>query len=85
MTQATKDTIKRYVHSSVITFFAGFIPALALLVQQTNFEDIEKAGIVGGLLMLFRLLVKAGYEGLTVLLVWAAEKIRQYRQDKAGK
>lgn len=85
MTQATKETIKRYVHSSLITFFAGFIPALALLVQQTNFEDIEKAGIVGGLLMLFRLLIKAGYEGLTALLLWAAEKIKQHRQEKAGK
>jgi hypothetical protein len=80
MTQKTKETIKRYVHSSVITFLAGFIPALAVLVQNTSFAEIEKAGLVGGTLVLLRLVVKAGYEGLTVLLVWAAAKMKSLRK-----
>jgi hypothetical protein len=60
----------------VITFLTGFLPALAILVQQTKFEDFEKAGLVGGLFVVVRLLIKAGYEGLSALIIWAAEKVR---------
>lgn len=64
----------------MITFLSGFIPALAVLVQGTNFADIEKAGMVGGFFMLLRLVVKAAYEGFTVMIVWMAQKFKELRK-----
>lgn len=73
----TKKTLKRYAISSLITFLTGFLPALAMSLQDTPFENLETAGAVGATLVIGRLVLKAGYEGLVVLVVWLANKFKK--------
>lgn len=73
----TKETLKRYVVSSLITFLGGFLPALALTLQDTTFEKLQAAGAVGALLMIGRLILKAAYEGIVVLVIWLSNKFKK--------
>ena len=73
----SKKTIKRYLISSLVTFMGGFLPTLAITLKDTSFESLETAGAVGAFLMLGRLVVKASYEGLVVLVAYLAGKFKK--------
>jgi len=69
MKKQTKETIKRYVHSTVITFLSVFLPLLALNLDQMSFEKLEGAGFWGGVMVLGRLLIKLAYEAIRIAIV----------------
>lgn len=58
----TKETLKRYVHSAVVTFISIFLPLLLLELQSMTVEDFQTAGVVGMSGVLSRLIIKALYE-----------------------
>lgn len=43
----TKETIKRYVISTVVTFFAGFAIAVLPLLSDLTIESIQTGALVG--------------------------------------
>ena len=68
---------KYHLKSSAFTFLTGFLPSLALAFQDVSFESLESAGIVGALLVLLRLVLKAGWVGVVTLIGWFASKVKK--------
>lgn len=62
------QTLRRYVRSSVITFLSFFIPMCAFELNKMGVDNFEVAGLVGLMGVASRLVVKAVYETLIVLL-----------------
>jgi len=73
----TKATLKRYAISSLITFLGGFLPTLAILLKDVSFESLATAGFVGAFFVIGRLVIKAAYEGVVVLVVWLASQFKK--------
>lgn len=68
--------IVRYVHSSVVTFLAVFLPILLVELQSRTFDDLWQTGWVALLAVLARLAVKAIYETVIILLPKIIKKVQ---------
>lgn len=71
MTKATKENILRYAKSSAITFIAGFIIAVAPMLDQMTPEAMRDGVLVGVIFAGFR----AGLKGLfELVMTWVSTK-----------
>jgi len=68
MWQTIKQNWKRYLASSLITFLSFFLPALLLFVKETGFDGLMQSGAIGVIAVVIRLVGKAIYESVVVLL-----------------
>ena len=71
------DKVKYHIKSSAFTFMTGFLPSLAVAFQDVSFETLESAGLIGALLVILRLLLKAGWVGVVTLVGWLASKVKK--------
>ena len=63
------QTLRRYLHSSVVTFLSFFIPMCLFELKKMGVDGFETAGLVGLMGVASRLVVKAVYEMLLIQLV----------------
>lgn len=69
MTQEKKETIKRWLISSSITFLAAFAATFATELKSISLEGLETSAIVGVVFTAVRAGVKALVEFLPLLFV----------------
>lgn len=61
-------TLRRYAHSSIVTFLSFFIPLVVIELKKINIDSVEIVGFVGLFGVLSRIFVKAIYEMLLIQL-----------------
>lgn len=61
-------TLRRYFHSSLVTFLAFFLPLVYLELKKLNVDNLEAVSVVGLFGVVSRIFVKAIYEMLLVQL-----------------
>lgn len=71
------EKFKYHLKSSAFTFLTGFLPSLALLFKETNFDTLEAAGWIGATLAILRLVLKAAWSGVVILVTWMAAKVKK--------
>ncbi len=67
---------KRYIHSCVVTFGTFFCAMLLFELKTHSFQDLEVAGFAGLYATGLRLVFKAIYESLIVLLPKVIGKLK---------
>ena len=69
MTQEKKDTLKRYVVSSLLTFASGFIIAISSNIESITQDNIENGVLVGVLMTAIRAGIKFALEASASKLI----------------
>ena len=75
-----KQNWKRYLESSLVTFFTFFLPMVAFELNSRSYDDLLVAGKVGVGAMLLRLAGKAIYEALKAKLPILIQKLPRLRK-----
>jgi hypothetical protein len=73
--EAIKSNWKRYLLSSLVTFFSFFIFSLAFVVKDLSWDSLEIAGVTGAASILIRLVGKSVFEALQKTIMLLAEWI----------
>ena len=75
-----KRNWKRYAWSSLLSFLAGFLMSFAFAFKELTFDNLEAAGMVGSVVLVGRLVLKAVFEGIQYLLPILVEKLTALTQ-----
>jgi len=75
--EAFKANWKRYVWSSVVTFFTFFLADLLFVIKDLTWESLLTASWVGAALVIARLVGKALFESIKKMLVWILERMKE--------
>lgn len=70
------ENYKRYIHSCVVTFFTFFCAMLLFELKSHSFQDFEVAGFAGLYATVLRLVFKAVYESLIILIPKVLGKLK---------
>lgn len=71
------EQMKRYLHSSAVTFLTTFVILLAFNLNGLDFNTLEQAGSAGFVMVLARAFLKAVYEASVMLIGSWASKLKK--------
>jgi hypothetical protein len=76
MKKEQKDRILKTVFHNLVTFFSVFIIFLAPVIQTLEFQDLEIAGLAGGIMILVRVFMESLFKAFVFSIVTLSNKLK---------